>query len=163
MPTRTTWQVDPYMRCRFNEVSGAHYVSSFKVGEPITSAGIGRVVNVGPALEGQFAVGDLVVEGSMHFPWVEEATFDLTPRRNPTRAAGSGLMVHKIPPALCCITAPTGILGAVGQTGLTAFFGIERLAFRHGLTRGDVVVIYMYICICVYAYMYVHLFLHICT
>ena len=84
-------------------------------------------------------MGDLVVEGSFNFPWIEEVTFDLTPETGTQAAAG--LMLQKIPPALCFITPPTSILGAVGQTGLTAFFGIERLAATHGLHLGDVVVV----------------------
>lgn len=127
--------VDPYMRCRFNKDTGADYVSSFTEDEPITSAGIGRVVGVGPALRDQFSVGDLVVEGSFNYPWIEEANFNLSPENE------EELMLHKIPPALSFIAPPTAVLGAVGQTGLTAFFGVERLVASHGVNRGDIVVV----------------------
>jgi len=127
--------VDPYMRCRFNLDTGAEYVSSFQPGEPITSAGIGRVIGVGQALRGQYREGDLVVEGSFNFPWMSEVAFDLAPNSK------SGLMLQKIPPALTFITPPTAVLGAVGQTGLTAFFGVERLVTSHGVDPGDTVVV----------------------
>ena len=128
--------VDPYMRCRFNRDTGADYVNSFREGEPITSAGIGRVVGVGPALQDQFRVGDLVVEGSFNYPWIEKVIFDLSPD-----AGASSLMLQKIPPALSFLTFPTAVLGAVGQTGLTAFFGVERLVASHGVSHGDIVVV----------------------
>ena len=127
--------VDPYMRCRFNLDTGAEYVSSFKPDEPITSAGIGRVIGVGQALRGQYREGDLVVEGSFNFPWMSEVSFDLAP------TSESGLMLQKIPPALCFVTPPTAVLGAVGHTGLTAFFGVERLVASHGANPGDTVVV----------------------
>ena len=124
------------MRCRFNRDTGADYVNSFREGEPITSAGIGRVVGVGTALQDQFRVGDLVVEGSFNYPWIEEAIFNLSPD-----AGASSLMLQKIPPALSFVTRPTTVLGAVGQTGLTAFFGVERLVASHGVSHGDVAVV----------------------
>ena len=69
--------VDPYMRCRFNDETGADYVSPFALEEPLTSAGIGEVVAVGGGLVGEYSVGDVIVEGSFHWPWTELGVLDL--------------------------------------------------------------------------------------
>ena len=69
--------VDPYMRCRFNDETGADYVSPFALEEPLTSAGIGEIVAVGGGLVGEYSVGDVIVEGSFHWPWTELGVLDL--------------------------------------------------------------------------------------
>ena len=118
--------VDPYMRCRFFESgTGVDYVETFKKGEPITSAGIGRVVHVGKSLENDYAVGDIVVDGAFGWPWADRAV---------VHPKSPDVYLAKIPPALDFVASPTSTLSVIGQPGLTAYFGIERFAkpsWRH--------------------------------
>ena len=39
--------VDPFLRCRFNASTGVDYTQPYALGEPIASAGIGEVLQVG--------------------------------------------------------------------------------------------------------------------
>ena len=132
--------VDPYMRCRFFPDSGVDYVESFEVNKPITSAGVGCVTAVGEALAkaGRFAPGDLVVEASFHWPWQRVTEFDLAPASQ--GGQGDSLMLQRLPPMLPLIALPTATLGALGQTGLTAYFGVERMAAA-SINPGDTVVV----------------------
>ena len=62
--------VDPYMRCRLNEESGASYVSSWKIGETLQGGGVGVVVE---SRNESFKAGDVVQ--SMAWPWQTYAVF----------------------------------------------------------------------------------------
>lgn len=132
--------VDPYMRCRFFPDSGVDYVDAFAVNDTITSAGVGRVTAVGDAVaeSGQFSPGDLVVEASFHWPWQHVAHFDLAPMSE--GGQGDSLMLQRLPPMLPLVALPTATLGAMGQTGLTAYFGVERMAAA-SIKPGDTVVV----------------------
>ena len=110
---RNAWlSVDPYMRGRMND--SRSYVSSFRLGEPMSGGAVGRVESSGH--EG-FAVGDWVVH---MLGWRECALAD-----------GRGL--QRVDPELAPLQT---YLGALGMPGLTAFVGIDDIA---RVQAGDVV------------------------
>jgi NADPH:quinone reductase len=98
---RTLWvSVDPYQRGRMSEARS--YAKSLELGDVITSQSIGEVVE---SKDGRFSPGDLVVG---QLGWQEYAV----------SRAGS---VRRVPELL---DPPTLALHVVGQTGLTAYFGL---------------------------------------
>eukprot|EP00667_Euglena_gracilis_P012429 EG_transcript_12775 len=103
--------VDPYLRCRFNEHTGVEYIAPFQVGAPICSSAIGYVRY--SSLK-QFKKGDLVMEPLDGWPWQEVV------RIGPERAA----TLRKVPPGLALMCPITFALGCIGQTGLSAYFGM---------------------------------------
>jgi len=100
--------VDPYMRCRFNEKTGADYLTPFQAGEPIRSGGVVKVLQ---SKHENFNAGDILVS-QMHMPWVQEQVFkpeeipDLAKVEDPKHAM------------LSC--------GPLGIAGLSAFFGVKQ-------------------------------------
>lgn len=62
--------VDPYMRCRMNEDTGAAYLTSWTIGEPPAGGGVGKVVRSDSQ---KFKVGDIVE--SFAWPWQEFVVF----------------------------------------------------------------------------------------
>ncbi|EOD26633.1 prostaglandin reductase-like protein [Emiliania huxleyi CCMP1516] len=105
--------VDPFLRCRFNASTGVDYTQPYALGEPIASAGIGEVLQVGDAVRGP-APGDLVVEPFDSFPWQSVAVLEAA-------------KVQRVPPLLALLLPPSALLGACGQTGLTAWCGLETV------------------------------------
>ena len=105
--------VDPFLRCRFNASTGVGYTQPYALGEPIASAGIGEVLQVGDAVRG-LAPGDLVVEPFDSFPWQSVAVLEAA-------------KVQRVPPLLALLLPPSALLGACGQTGLTAWCGLETV------------------------------------
>jgi NADPH-dependent curcumin reductase CurA len=98
---RTLWvSVDPYQRGRMSEARS--YARKLELGDVITSQSVGEVVE---SNDGRFAQGDLVVG---QLGWQEYAV-----------ARGGSL--RKVPELL---DPPTLALHVVGQTGLTAYFGL---------------------------------------
>jgi NADPH:quinone reductase len=98
---RTVWvSVDPYQRGRMSEARS--YAKKLELGDVITSQSVGEVVE---SHDGRFAPGDLVVG---QLGWQEYAV-----------ARGGSL--RKIPELL---DPPTLALHVVGQTGITAYFGL---------------------------------------
>ena len=98
---RTLWvSVDPYQRGRMSEARS--YAKKLELGDVITSQSVGEVVE---SHDGRFAPGDLVVG---QLGWQEYAV-----------ARGGSL--RRIPELL---DPPTLALHVVGQTGLTAYFGL---------------------------------------
>ncbi|XP_071962130.1 prostaglandin reductase 2-like isoform X2 [Antedon mediterranea] len=99
--------VDPYMRCRMNEDSGADYLEAWKLGEAITGGGVGVVVT---SRCSNLSVGDVVE--SFNWPWQHYVEFP-------------GNKVQKVDPSIvdgrCSL-----FLGAVGMPGLTSLFGIQE-------------------------------------
>ena len=80
----------------------------------ITSAGIGRVVRSwGPAAD-RFKTGDLVLEAFDSWPWQDRAFFKGEQVSSLTR----------IPMEMALLCPVTYTLGCVGQTGVSAYFGI---------------------------------------
>ena len=110
---RNAWlSVDPYMRGRMNE--SRSYVSSFRLGEPMSGGAVGQVE--ASRHEG-YAEGDWVVH---MLGWRDRALAD-----------GRGLL--PVDPGL----APLGAyLGALGMPGLTAYVGVDDIA---QVREGDVV------------------------
>jgi prostaglandin reductase 2 len=116
--------VDPFLRCRFNEETGVDYTAPFAVGEPISSAGIGQVLQTGPGVHG-FRAGDLVLQPFDAWPWSAQ----------PVLPAQT---LALIPVALGLLVPPSALLNAVGQPGLTAYCGVEHVAMP---SRTDIVVV----------------------
>jgi len=105
--------VDPYMRGRMNDVRS--YVPPFGLGETMTGAAVGRVVEsasddvpVGAAVQHQYGWRDVVQEDARGFQEVPEIP-------------GAPLSLY---------------LGMFGVTGLTAYVGLTEIA---GLREGDTV------------------------
>lgn len=103
--------VDPYVRGRMRNVRS--YVPPLEIGEVIDGPAIGRVVE---SRDSRFAAGDLVTG---RLGWQDYAAVDASAlRRIP--ADNLPLTVH---------------LGALGMTGLTAYFGLLHVgALRSGET-----------------------------
>jgi NADPH-dependent curcumin reductase CurA len=98
---RTLWvSVDPYQRGRMSEARS--YAKSLELGDVITSQSLGEVVE---SKDGRFSPGDLAVG---QLGWQEYAV-----------ARGGSL--RRVPELL---DPPTLALHVVGQTGLTAYFGL---------------------------------------
>ena len=104
--------VDPYMRGRMNDVRS--YVPPFQIGEPLSGAAVGQVVE---SRSNDVPVGATVMHG---LGWREHAVV-------PGRAA-TVVDADRAP--------ASAYLGALGMTGLTAYGGL-RYAAR--LAEGDVV------------------------
>ena len=110
---RNLWlSVDPYMRGRMNDVKS--YVPPFQLGEPMDGGAIGEVVE--SRIDG-LNPGDLVQHMS---GWRDEA---VVPAR----------MAQKLPDM---DVAPEHFLGALGVTGITAYFGLLDAA---SAKEGDIV------------------------
>jgi hypothetical protein len=108
-----TWMsVDPYMRGRMNDVRS--YVKPFQIGEPLSGAAVGKVVE---SRSDGVPVGATVLHG---LGWREHAV-----------VPGSGATVVDTG-----LAPESAYLGALGMTGLTAYGGL-RYAAR--LAEGDVV------------------------
>jgi NADPH-dependent curcumin reductase CurA len=98
---RALWvSVDPYQRGRMSEARS--YAKSLELGDVITSQSLGEVVE---SNDGRYSPGDLVVG---QLGWQEYAV-----------ARGGSL--RRVPELL---DPPTLALHVVGQTGLTAYFGL---------------------------------------
>jgi NADPH-dependent curcumin reductase CurA len=110
---RNRWlSVDPYMRGRMNDVKS--YVPPFQVGEPLEGGAIGEIV------EGKadgFNPGDLVLHMG---GWRDETV-------------ASARAVNKLPNLG---VDPQKVLGVLGVTGATAYFGLLDVA---SAKQGDVV------------------------
>eukprot|EP00798_Chlamydomonas_sp_ICE-L_P021424 gene21424-28388_t len=103
--------VDPYMRGRFRPGAG-YFVSGFELNEPITSGGVGRVVD---SKSSDFSKGDLVVG---FLPWEERATL-----------SGPFLkMLNKIPSGSAGTLPVSVFLGPLGMVGLTAYGSLKKIA-----------------------------------
>ncbi|XP_062973712.1 prostaglandin reductase 2 [Elgaria multicarinata webbii] len=99
--------VDPYMRCRMNEGTGADYIEAWKLSEVANGGGIGSVEE---SKDVNFAAGDFVT--SFTWPWQTKAILD-------------GKQLEKIDPQLVDGHL-SNFLGAAGLTGLTALLGIRE-------------------------------------
>jgi len=104
--------VDPYMRGRMNDVKS--YVPPFQIGEPLQGGAVGTVVESRSA---GLKEGDTV----FHMQGWRES------------AAGPAEGFNKAPPLA---VAPQQLLGNLGLTGGTAYFGLLRVAQAR---EGDIV------------------------
>ncbi|XP_056403103.1 prostaglandin reductase 2 isoform X1 [Hyla sarda] len=106
--TKTLYiSVDPYLRCRMNEDSGADYIQSWKISKVLDSGGIGVVEQ---SRHGHIKPGDIVT--SFNWPWQ-------------TKCVLEGNTLTKLDPSLVDGNL-SHFLGAVGLTGLTAFLGVKE-------------------------------------
>lgn len=99
--------VDPYMRCRMNEDTGADYLTPWQISKFVDGGGVGLIDS---SRCNNFAAGDVVI--SFNWPWQTHAVM-----------AGSDL--QKVDPQLVDGHL-SYFLGAVGITGLTALLGIRE-------------------------------------
>ncbi len=97
------FSVDPYMRGRMNDAKS--YVAPYKIDEPISGGGIGKIVETNSP---SFQKGD-VVQGN--FPWATESIHKAD-------------TLQKIDTDLA--PAPY-YLGILGMPGLTAYFGLLHI------------------------------------
>ncbi|MEQ1784467.1 MAG: NADP-dependent oxidoreductase [Hyphomonadaceae bacterium] len=114
--TRTLYcSADPGTRSRLS--SGASYAPPLRVGDPIDGFAIGEVIETANA---RFEVGDIVATGG---GWAEHSIF-----------AGRGY-IQKIPHTRLPLSYWIGVLGV---PGMTAWFGLKRVA---ALKPGDRVLV----------------------
>jgi len=114
--TRTLYcSADPGTRSRLS--SGASYAAPLRIGDPIDGFAVGEVIE---SANPRFAVGDVVATGG---GWAEHAIF-----------AGRGY-IQKIPHRRLPLSNWIGVLGV---PGMTAWFGLKRVA---GLKPGDRVLV----------------------
>ncbi|XP_069494864.1 prostaglandin reductase 2 isoform X6 [Ambystoma mexicanum] len=99
--------VDPYMRCRMNEDTGANYLQPWQLSEPADGSGVGVVLE---SRQCNLCAGDFVT--SMAWPWQSEAIMD-------------GELLQKLDTHLVDGHL-SYFLGAVGMPGLTALLGVKE-------------------------------------
>ncbi|KAJ7990846.1 hypothetical protein DPEC_G00291150 [Dallia pectoralis] len=99
--------VDPYMRCRMNDATGAEYLAPWGLTEVVDGCGVGVVES--SCYDG-LSAGDTVT--SMNWPWQ-------------TRVVMDGKLLQKVEPQL--VNGHVSyFLGAVGMPGLTALLGVRK-------------------------------------
>ncbi|XP_055989594.1 prostaglandin reductase 2 isoform X2 [Sorex fumeus] len=99
--------VDPYMRCRMNEDTGADYLTPWQLSQVTDGGGIGIVEE---SKHTQFTKGDFVT--CFMWPWQTRVILD-----------GNGL--EKVDPRLVDGHL-SYFLGAIGMPGLTALLGVQE-------------------------------------
>uniref|UniRef100_H3DPM1 Prostaglandin reductase 2 n=2 Tax=Tetraodon nigroviridis TaxID=99883 RepID=H3DPM1_TETNG len=99
--------VDPYMRCRMNEDTGADYLTPWQLGERVDGGGVGVVES---SRCGALSVGAVVT--FLNWPWQTHAVLTGTALRKVDPQLVDGHLSH--------------FLGALGMTGLSAFFGVRE-------------------------------------
>ncbi|GBG25925.1 Prostaglandin reductase 2 [Hondaea fermentalgiana] len=100
--------VDPYMRCRFNESTGADYMGPFVPGKAICSGGAATVLE---SKHPGFAKGDVLVS-QMFMPWKRVCVL------RPDDLSDA----IKLPEG----ADPMMSVGPLGMPGLSAWFGVEQ-------------------------------------
>lgn len=111
--------VDPYMRCRMNEDTGADYLRPWPLSESVDGGGVGLVQS---SFCSSCSEGDVVT--SFTWPWQ-------------THAVLKGTTLQKLDPQLTDGHL-SYFLGAVGMPGLTALFGVRE---KGHVTKGQTMVI----------------------
>lgn len=111
--------VDPYMRCRMNDDTGADYLRPWPLSESVDGGGVGLVQS---SLCSSFSEGDVVT--SWNWPWQ-------------THAVLQGVALQKLDPQLVDGHL-SYFLGAVGMPGLTALFGVRE---KGHVTKGQTMVV----------------------
>lgn len=106
--------VDPYMRCRMNEDTGAEYLTPWQLSECVDGGGVGLVESSSCA---GFTKGDVVTY--FNWPWQ-------------THAIMKGSVLQKVDPQLVDGHL-SYFLGAVGITGLTSLLGVRE---KGNVTKG---------------------------
>lgn len=106
--------VDPYMRCRFNESTGADYMGPFQIGEPICSGGAALVKE---SKHHSYVKGDVLIS-QMHMPW------KMINRVKPEDIPGITKLPAEADPMLS--------VGPLGMPGLSAWFGVKQSKPKSG-------------------------------
>ncbi|KAK7904233.1 hypothetical protein WMY93_016840 [Mugilogobius chulae] len=109
--------VDPYMRCRMNEDTGAEYLRPWPLGDSADGGGVGLVQS---SRCSSVSEGDVVT--SFNWPWQTQLSCRET-LQNWTLASGWTSLV---------------LLGAVGMPGLTSLFGVRE---KGHVTKGQTMVV----------------------
>ncbi|XP_056151750.1 prostaglandin reductase 2 isoform X3 [Lampris incognitus] len=99
--------VDPYMRCRMNEDTGAEYLTPWGLSECVDGGGVGLVES---SRSDGLTEGDVVT--SFNWPWQ-------------THVVLKGSVLQKVDPQLVDGHL-SYFLGVVGITGLTALLGMRE-------------------------------------
>ncbi|XP_075700895.1 prostaglandin reductase 2 isoform X5 [Rhinoderma darwinii] len=99
--------VDPYLRCRMNDDTGADYILPWKISEVLDSGGIGVVEK---SRHSHIKPGDIVT--NFNWPWQTTCVLE-------------GNALTKLDPSLVDGHL-SHFLGVVGLTGLTAFLGVKE-------------------------------------
>ncbi|XP_052041409.1 prostaglandin reductase 2 isoform X4 [Apodemus sylvaticus] len=99
--------VDPYMRCKMNEDTGADYLAPWQLAQVADGGGVGVVEE---SKHQKLAKGDFVT--SFYWPWQTKAILD-----------GNGL--EKVDPQLVDGHL-SYFLGAIGMPGLTSLIGVQE-------------------------------------
>ncbi|XP_062252728.1 prostaglandin reductase 2 isoform X1 [Platichthys flesus] len=99
--------VDPYMRCRMNEDTGAEYLTPWQLSACVDGVGLGVVES---SRCSSCSVGDVVTS----FNWLWQ-----------THTVMKGSVLQKVDPQLADGHL-SYLLGAVGLTGLTALLGVRE-------------------------------------
>ena len=107
--------VDPYMRGCMTGLSN-YYIPQFELADPLYSMGVGEVVE---SRDPAFSVGDLVLG---ELDWSPMMVWD--PAKTSQRVVSGGILQ----PIVAGAVAPSLYLGALGTTGITAFFGVLAVA-----------------------------------
>lgn len=111
--------VDPYMRCRMNEDTGAEYLRPWQLSKSVDGGGVGVVES---SRCSSYSEGDVLT--SLNWPWQTHAVLP-----------GSGL--QKRDPQLVDGHL-SFFLGAVGMTGLTGLLGVRE---KGHVTKGQTMVV----------------------
>ncbi|XP_010895588.3 prostaglandin reductase 2 isoform X1 [Esox lucius] len=106
--------VDPYMRCRMNDITGVEYMAPWRLSEAVDGGGVGVVES---SCYDALSVGDTVM--SMNWHWQTHVVMD-------------GKCLQKVDPQLVDGHV-SYFLGAVGMPGLTALFGVRK---KGNVTQG---------------------------
>lgn len=99
--------VDPYMRCRMNDDTGADYLLPWRLEEPVDGGGVGIVV---ASKNEALSVGSIVTS----FNWLWQ-TYDVM----------DGNLLQKVNPEMVDGHL-SYVMGAVGMPGLTALLGVRE-------------------------------------
>lgn len=111
--------VDPYMRCRMNDDTGADYLRPWPLSESVDGGGVGLVQS---SFCSSFSQGDVVT--SFNWPWQTHAVLQGTTLQKLDAQLVDGHLSY--------------FLGAVGMPGLTALFGVRE---KGHVTKGQTMVI----------------------
>lgn len=99
--------VDPYMRCRMNENTGADYITPWQLNHVTDGGGVGLVEE---SKHANFTKGDFVI--SFNWPWQTKGILD-------------GNIFEKVDPKLVDGHL-SYFLGAIGMPGVTSLVGLQE-------------------------------------
>jgi len=106
------FSVDPYLRGRMTGIDN-FYLPQFSLGEPLASAGVGRVIE---SRHPDFSPGDIATG---QLAWSDESVWP---------AADQRARRNELKPVDLSLAGPTQWLGALGLNGMCAYFGVLNVA-----------------------------------